>query len=321
MKADPIVEARDLRVTFHPRGRPPVTALRGLHLGVGSAEVHALVGESGAGKSVSTLAFLGLLPATAVVEGRVLWQGLPQTQPDLAARRGREVGTIFQEPATYLNPGLRIGVQIGEMLTHHLGWTRSQAAPQVTALLDDVGLSPRVAEAYAHELSGGMQQRAMIAMAIACGPTLLLADEPTTALDATTQLQVLALLDHVRTTHGMAILLVSHDLAVVNEVADRISVLYAGRVVESGPAAEVLQRPGHPYTRMLLESVPDPARRGSPLRVLPGRAPEASDLPRGCAFHPRCPFARDECRQQVPITREISGSHSAACVLVGDSTW
>ncbi len=220
---------------------------------------------------------------------------------------------VFQEPSRYLNPAFRIGEQIGEMLRYHRGMDGRQASARAAELADLVGLGGgrRVLAAYPHELSGGMKQRAMIAMAISCEPSLLIADEPTTALDVTLQVQILKLLLKLREVLHMAILFVSHDLRLVRAIADRVSVMYAGRVVESGPAAALYDAPLHPYTRLLLQSIPSAQRRGTPLRVIPGRVPDARDIPSGCAFHPRCPLAADRCRKEDPL--QEAADHSVAC--------
>jgi oligopeptide/dipeptide ABC transporter ATP-binding protein len=227
---------------------------------------------------------------------------------------------VFQEPAKYLNPAYKVGEQITEMLILHLGMTKPQSRERAHELLDLVGLGKdgRVLDAYPHELSGGMKQRAMIAMAISCNPGFLIADEPTTALDVTLQLQILRLIAKLRTMLGMGVLFISHDLGVVNEVADRVSVIYAGRIVESTAKGELFTRPLHPYTRLLLLSIPDARKRGTRLAAIPGRVPDADNVPDGCAFHPRCPIARERCARENPALIEHESGHSVACHFAGE---
>ena len=225
---------------------------------------------------------------------------------------------VFQEPSLYLNPAYRIGEQITEMLIVHRGRTRQQAVEGAQELLDKVGLGDRrrVLSSYPHELSGGMKQRAMIAMAISCGPSLLIADEPTTALDVTVQRQILQLLMKLNHLLGMAILFISHDLAVIHDISDTISVIYAGKVVETAGRNQLFETPLHPYTKLLLASIPDPERRGQRLQTIPGRIPDAEAVPSGCAFHPRCPWMEQICKTTVPPLLEYDDGRTAACHLI-----
>jgi oligopeptide/dipeptide ABC transporter ATP-binding protein len=226
---------------------------------------------------------------------------------------------VFQEPGKYLNPAIKIGEQITETLILHFKMTRKSAVDRALEILNLVGLgkSKRVLNSYPHELSGGMKQRAMIAMSAVCHPALLIADEPTTALDVTLQLQILKLIRNLREKFSMGILFISHDLGVVKEIADKVSVIYAGKIVESATQQQLFANPIHPYTKLLLLSIPDAAKRGTRLRMIPGMVPDAEHIPGGCSFHPRCPLAEEECRREIPPTIDYGGGHSAACFFIG----
>ncbi len=294
-----------------------------MSISVRRGEVHALVGESGSGKSVTARAILRLDGADtgAEIQGEVFYDGSDIYRlraEDLRSLRGGRIAMIFQEPARYLNPSLRIGEQIGEVIEAHLELKPAQVRSRIMQLLDEVGLPPRVARQYAHQLSGGMSQRVMIAMALSCDPDFLIADEPTTSLDVTIQKQILGLLARLRAQYGMGMLFISHDLAVVESIAHRISVMYAGRIVESGAAGELLANPLHPYTRALVGAVPSANRRGTPLVVIPGRAPDSRNIPPGCAFHPRCPLAEEICSRTEPELRMYGDRvlQTAACHMI-----
>jgi oligopeptide/dipeptide ABC transporter ATP-binding protein len=300
--------------------------VRDVSLRIAAGETLALVGESGCGKSVTSLAVMGLLPAAARVSGRILL-GAADGAADLlalepAARRrlcGRRIGMIFQEPMTSLNPMHPVGRQIAEPLVTHGLATRREAAARAVEMLREMGIPDpaRRAAALPHELSGGMRQRVMIAMALACGPDLLIADEPTTALDVTVQAQIMDLLRRLRDARGMAMLFISHDLAVVSEIADRIAIMYAGEVVETGPVAQVLAAPRHPYTAALLASRPDARHRGGRLPAIPGAVPEPARHPSGCAFHPRCARALPGlCDARAPVL-ERHDAGMVRCLRVG----
>jgi oligopeptide transport system ATP-binding protein len=323
-----LLEIRDLAVYFEAGrrgGGSPIQALRGLDLSLKTEEVHALVGESGSGKTVTATCIMGLLssPPGQVSRGRMLYAGrdlLALAEPERRRLRGREIAMIFQEPARYLNPALSTGEQIREMLSLHLGLGKPEAARRARDLLALTGLQEpcRVYRSYPHELSGGMKQRAMIAMAISCHPALLIADEPTTALDVTLQQQILELLLDLKRRLAMGILFISHDLAVVHTVADRVSVIYAGRIVESADRRALFSTPLHPYTRLLLASIPDAAKRGVRLQAIPGSVPSGEHIPPGCAFHPRCPLAEEICSRELPLSRDHGEEgHSAACHMTG----
>jgi len=318
--AAPVLEVKDLHVTFaSPDGA--VQAVRGLDLMVSEGESLGIVGESGSGKSVSMLAVMGLLPRNATVTGSVRFRGeelLGRPDPELRRLRGGKLAMIFQDPMTSLNPVLSVGFQIAEAIeAHHPGTDRKAAMARAAELLDLVGIPNAAARArqYPHEFSGGMRQRAMIAMAIANDPDVLVADEPTTALDVTIQAQILGVLERAQEATGAAILLITHDLGVVAGVADRIVVMYAGRAVETGGIYNVFGHPRHPYTLGLLASLPRLDDRGRERLVpIPGSPPSMVHPPPACAFHPRCPFAREMCREETPLLRPIEGTaQCSAC--------
>ncbi|MBN2551930.1 MAG: ABC transporter ATP-binding protein [Spirochaetales bacterium] len=318
-----LLEIRDLDVSFE-LARGAARALRGIDLDLHAAEIHGLVGESGSGKTVTSTCIMGLLPVppARINRGRILYRGtdlLELSEPDRRRTRGREISIVFQEPAKYLNPSLKIGEQITEMLGLHMGMERNRAMERAGELLELVGLpnSRRILSGYPHELSGGMKQRMMIAMAISCDPSMLIADEPTTALDVTLQLQILNLILKLREQFSMGVLFISHDLAVVHEVSDRVSVIYAGKIVESAARDRLFNEPLHPYTQLLLLSIPDAQKRGQRLKTIPGRVPDAEHTPAGCAFHPRCPLAEDICAREIPPTTEHAAGHTAACHMIG----
>ena len=307
-----ILQVHDLRIGFGP-----LRAVDGLSFSVREGEVFAIIGESGSGKSLTGMSVLGLLPPQAHASGSVRLgddEILGRSEKDLRQLRGRAVGVVYQDPLSALNPVWPVGAQIAEALRTHGLADRRTAARRAMALLEQVHIPApaRVARAYPHEISGGMRQRARIAMAIACGPRLLIADEPTTALDVTIKAQILDLLLELRRGFGLAIVLITHDMGVVAEVADRILVMYAGRAVEIGPAAQILDRPAHPYTRALLTSAMiAEAPPKSEVRAISGTAPRLDGRPDGCAFHPRCPHAADVCRVQEPALRQRDGADVA----------
>ncbi len=283
-------------------------------------EVLGIVGESGCGKTVSVLSLLGLLPSTAHVGGRALFAGSdlltapPQRMRDV---RGREIAFVFQEPMTSLNPSFRIGNQVGEVVRRHLGLDRRAARKRAVELLDLVRIPApaRRIDEYPHQLSGGMRQRVMIAMALACDPKILIADEPTTALDVTIQAGILDLMRDIRERLGTAIILITHNLGVVADIADRVIVMYAGRKVEEAPVRDLYAQPQHPYTIGLLGAIPRPG--AGRLREIPGRVPALSELPAACLFAPRCPRADELTRSQRPELREVREGHLVACFHPG----
>ncbi len=319
----PVLEITDLRVTFHTMdGR--VAAVRGVDLSVEPGRVLGVVGESGSGKTVTMLATLGLLPASADVTGSVRFKGrelLGLPPSELRAVRGSGIAMIFQDPRTSLNPVHTIGHQIVEGIRiHHPEVSRKEAARRAVELLALVGIpqADKRAKDYPHQFSGGMCQRAMIAMAVANHPAVLVADEPTTALDVTIQAQILDLLRHIQQEKGVAIVLISHNLGVVAGTADQVAVMYAGRVVERGSVDDVYERPRHPYTQGLLESIPRLTDTGrGRLRSIGGGAPSLLHLPSGCVFHPRCAYRRPNCEVDDPALRDV-GPVRAACHYAED---
>ena len=323
---EPLLSVRDLRAWFGTDGEV-VRAVDGVSFDISSGSTVGLVGESGSGKSATALSILGLLPGSrsALRPGsRIVFRGedLAAASDDRMRRvRGNEIAMIFQEPMTSLNPVMRIGDQIAEALAVHRGLRGAPLRDEVRDLLDRVGIpDPNSrADAYPHQLSGGMRQRVMIAMALSCRPALLIADEPTTALDVTIQAQILDLLQSLQAELDMAMLLITHDLGVVSEVADEVLVMYGGQVVERGPVSEVLQRPRHPYTEALLGSLPDPSRRRERLEVIPGSVPAANAWPAGCRFHPRCRYAWGTCGSSEPALEAApSAGVDVRCWLLGE---
>ncbi len=312
-----LLEVRDLTVQFGSGGRA-VRVVDGVSFRVEAGEVVALVGESGSGKSVTALALARLLPEVSgrIVGGEILFEGADVCgfSPGALRRlRGGRIAYVFQEPMAALNPVFTIGFQIREVLRLHGGSGDREA--ELLRLLLAVGLSDaeRVARSFPHELSGGMQQRAVIAMALAGRPRLLVADEPTTALDVTVQAQVLEVLLGVQRAEGMGMLFITHNLGLVARVAQRVLVMYAGQIVEAGPTGSVLRSPRHPYTKALLRAVPRLRGGGERLEGIPGVVPAASSYPMGCRFHPRCAFARERCAVDVPQWEELEGGGGVRC--------
>jgi peptide/nickel transport system ATP-binding protein len=314
------VALRDLRVSFDGHA-----ALRGIDLDVAPGEAVGLVGESGCGKSVTWLAALGLLPVKARITGSATLDGqemLGAAPAVLDRVRGGRIAMIFQDPASSLNPVIRIGRQVEEALRLHRGLQGAAARAEARRLFDQVGIpdAARRLDAWPHELSGGQNQRVMIAMALAGRPELLVADEPTTALDVTIQAQILELLQELRRDTGMALVLISHDLGVVAETCDRVCVMYAGRIVEQGAVASLFARPTHPYTRGLLGALPPlegPRRR---LSAIPGGVPEPWAMPRGCAFAPRCAERLPTCEAAIPRAVALGHGHRAACIRAAEGS-
>ena len=312
----PLAELDELRVQFGT-GPDAVQAVRGVSLRVMPGEVLCLLGESGSGKSVSMRALLRLLPPQARVTGGVRVEGQEVARLSgraLRALRGGTAAMVFQEPMTALDPVYTVGQQIAESVLQHRGGTRTAARARALDVLDLVRVPDAVRrlDAYPHELSGGLRQRVVIAMALACRPRLLLADEPTTALDATVQIQILVLLRALQRELGMGMVLVTHDLGVAAEVADRVAVMYAGQVVEQGPVRDVLRRPVHPYTRGLLASVV--RADGAEAPGIPGSPPDLRQPPPGCAFAPRCPAAVGACSAAIPAEQASAPGHTARCI-------
>ena len=315
----PILDVRDLRVEL-PLSRGTVHAVDGASLQVGAGEAFGLVGESGCGKSMTLRAIMGLLPRPGhIVGGEVLFEGedLVTASPRrLRDVRGGSIAMIFQEPMTALNPVMRVGDQISEGPQVHLGLSRTAARERALDLMRRVGIPDPVrrARAYPHELSGGLRQRIMIAIALSCDPKLILCDEPTTALDVTIQDQILKLLLNLRREFGVSVVFVTHDLAVVAETCERLAVMYAGQIVETGTVDEVFRAPRHPYTLGLLRSVPDFDSVQDSLSAIQGAPPDLVLPPPGCRFHPRCPFAQDDCISGEFPLRPLSAGRATACI-------
>jgi oligopeptide transport system ATP-binding protein len=314
-----LLEVEGLRVKL-PTPTGFATVVDGVDYSVEPAQVFGVAGESGSGKTISMLALLGLLPPGSVVEGRASFGGrdlLRLRKRELRAVSGREIGMVFQDPMTSLHPMLSIGQQLTEHVRRHLGLGRKAAARRAEELLGQVRIpDPASAlHAYPHQFSGGMRQRIAIAIALACSPRLLIADEPTTALDVTVQAGILRLLDRLRHEQELSVILITHDLAVMSSLADRVSIFYAGRVVESGPRPEVLQHPRHPYTRALLDALPHPeAARDTPLIAIKGTPPTPQQIPPGCPYHPRCSYAVDVCPVEDPPLAPVNGRRLACHV-------
>ena len=315
----PLAELENLRVRFGS-GAEAVEAVRGVSLQVMPGEVLCLLGESGSGKSVSMRALMRLLPPQARVQGGVRVEGqdvMALSGKALRDLRGGAAAMIFQEPMTALDPVYTVGDQIGESVIRHLGGTKASARARALEVLDLVRV-PDAAwrlDAYPHELSGGLRQRVVIAMALSCRPRLLLADEPTTALDATVQIQILVLLRSLQRELGMGMVIVTHDLGVAAEVADRVAVMYAGQIVEQGPVRDVLRQPAHPYTQGLLASVI--REDGAEIEAIPGAPPDLRRPPPGCAFAPRCPAAIDACLDAIPDERPLAPGRTTRCIRAG----
>ena len=321
MSAAPAVEVRDLVIKA-----PPLTAVRGVSFSVPAGGRMGLVGESGSGKTLTALAIMGLLPVGLEATGGILHDGvdlMTLSDRQLSRRRGRTLSMVFQDPLSALNPVQRVGEQIASVIRRHTRASRAEAAAQAVDLARQMRL-PRpeeIVRAYPHQLSGGQQQRLMIAMALACYPQLIIADEPTTALDVTVQKEVLRLLNGAVRERGSALLMITHDLPVVAAMCDTVAVMYGGAIVEIGPVAEVFRNPRHPYTRGLLDSQPDIDRidpdGGTVLQSIPGIVPPLHAMPSGCAFRPRCAFASERCRAQPPLAG--TGRQVACWHPVGDA--
>jgi peptide/nickel transport system ATP-binding protein len=319
-----LLDVKDLRVTL-ATARGPAEVLRDVSFALERGDTLGLIGESGCGKSITALALMGLLPEGARVSGSIRFGGSELTTLDEAAwcrLRGRRFAMVFQEPMSALNPLHTIGRQIAEPLRLHKGLSAGAARAEALRLLERVQLPEpkRRLDAYPHQLSGGQRQRVVIAIALACGPDLLIADEPTTALDVTIQKEVLALIDELVAASGMALLLISHDLGLMAQSVRRLMVMYAGTVVESGPTDAVFARRAHPYTRGLYAARPKLGMaRGHRLATIPGRVPELHDLPPGCPFAERCPLVIDACRAALPAEQDVGPAHTARCIRWRDT--
>jgi peptide/nickel transport system ATP-binding protein len=314
-----LLEVESLEVFLGPPDRES-HVLRDLSFAIEPGETLGIVGESGCGKSMTALAVMGLLPTPHRTAGSIRFRGVDLTRADpetRRAQRGRHMAMVFQEPMTALNPVLSVGFQLAEMLVVHSGTTPEAALRGAVQLLERVGIAEpqRRAQAYPHEMSGGMCQRVMIAMALACRPELLIADEPTTALDVSVQAQILDLMIELQREEGTALVFISHNFGVISEMADRALVMYAGRVVEQGRTADVLSDPRHPYTAGLMKTIPNLDQRLDELPVIPGNVPDLAHLPAGCSFHPRCERMDAACLKDEPRLQTIPGtSRRVACI-------
>jgi len=320
-----LLEVKNLKTHFNTRDGI-VRAVDGVSFSLEEGETLAIVGESGSGKSVTALSLMRLIPEPPgkIADGSIMLTGesvLDMDDTTVRAMRGDRIAMIFQDPMTSLNPVFRVGFQIGEALRIHKGMTRKEAHARAVEMIDLVGIPNPASRAkdYPHQFSGGMRQRAMIAMALACDPDILIADEPTTALDVTIQAQILELMIELQQRKGTAIIMITHDLGVVADMANDVMVMYAGKQVEYGTAKDVFYRPQHPYTWGLLDSLPrhDIDEKGT-LLPIEGQPPSLIDVPSGCAFHPRCPYAKERCTTEVPELREIEPGHLAACHFAGE---
>ncbi|OZI61966.1 ABC transporter ATP-binding protein [Bordetella genomosp. 11] len=326
---DVVLSVEGLKTWFHSRDGI-ARSVDGVTFDLARGETLAIVGESGSGKSVTSLSIMGLLPKPAgrIESGSIRFRGRDGVEHDLAkasaARmrdiRGKEIAMIFQEPMTSLNPLYTVGDQIAEAVLQHEGGTRAAALDRAREMLERVEIpaAARRVHEYPHQMSGGMRQRVMIALALACNPSVLIADEPTTALDVTVQAQILDLLRRLQAESGMSILFITHNLGVVAEIAHRVAVMYAGRVVEDADVYDLFERPSHPYTRGLLSCIPTDAllASGERLRAIPGNVPSVLDLPAGCTYAPRCELASDACTRAVPDLTDVRGGHRARCIKV-----
>jgi oligopeptide/dipeptide ABC transporter ATP-binding protein len=316
--SSPLLNINNLSVSFKT-DKGPLKVVSDLTIDIRQSEVFGLVGESGCGKSLTALSILRILPPNAFAEGRIIFKDrdiMSAGEDEMRGIRGKDIAMIFQEPMTSLNPVLTVGYQIAEALTAHSDISKKDAMDKTIGLLRAVKIpSPELRiKDYPHQMSGGMRQRVMIAMAIACKPALLIADEPTTALDVTIQAQILELIQGLRKEMGMAVLLITHDLSIISEQADRVAIMYAGRIMELAPVDELFEHPLHPYTNGLLDSLP--AAKGTALKPVTGFVPTPDQFPEGCKFSDRCGLASEECRAAEPALREISKDHFVRCIKV-----
>ncbi|MEW6403176.1 MAG: ABC transporter ATP-binding protein [Chloroflexota bacterium] len=315
-----LLTIRDLHIEFKTaRGR--LMALNGVSLDVQRGEIFGIVGETGCGKTITGLSTLSLLPKSATITGEINFNGknlLSFSPSEMESIRGVRISMIFQDPTSSLNPVFTIGEQITRVLRQHLKLSAKSAKEQAEESLAAVGLPDvkRVLTSYPHQLSGGMQQRVMIAMALACHPSLLIADEPTTALDVTIQAQILKLLRDLQKQFDLAIILITHNLGVVAQTCDRLAVLYAGRVVETGLTRLIFKEPQHPYTKGLMAAIPRPGSRGQKMAAIPGTVPANPGTLMGCPFAPRCGLAFERCREEIPALYDLMNEHKSACFLV-----
>lgn len=313
-----LLEIKDLTIHYLTDDAT-VRAVNGIDLKIEEGTTLGLVGETGAGKTTTALGILNLIPDPPgkVIGGEILYKGqnvLEMKDEEVRAIRGNEISMIFQDPMTALNPIMRIGDQIAEVIELHNKCSKKDAMKRSLEMLEMVGIRPERSVDYPHQLSGGMKQRVVIAMALACNPSLLIADEPTTALDVTIQAQVLRMINDLKEKLNTSVLLITHDLGIIAECCQEVAVMYAGEIVEYGSLRDVFQSPAHPYTLGLFDSIPSLKRKERRLRPISGMMPDPADLPEGCYFSPRCPFATDECRQKHPDAVEFSPGHQVRCL-------
>lgn len=317
MTTETVLDVRRMTIRYET-DTGTVHAVNGIDLSIGKGKTLGLVGETGAGKTTTALGVMGLVqtPPGRIAEGEVLFRGkdlLKASAAEMRAIRGEKIAMIFQDPMTALNPVLTVGDQISEAIRLHGRCSRAEAMVKARSMLELVGIRSERLEDYPHQFSGGMRQRVVIAMALSCDPELLIADEPTTALDVTIQAQVLELISSLRARFGMSMLLITHDLGIVAENCDEAAIVYAGEIVERGSIAAVFSETAHPYTKGLFESLPDPDHPERRLAAIEGLMPDPTDLPSGCRFHPRCRFAREVCVHGTPPNIDLGDGHFARC--------
>ena len=323
--SSPVLSVRDLAICFDTR-HGPLSAVDGISFDLAPGEILGMVGESGAGKSLTGTAITGLLESPGRIHrGAIYFEGqridtLPQ--PEMRQLRGRKIGSIFQDPLTSLNPLMTVGQQLIQTIRTHLDLSQDAARKRAIDFLAEVGIpAPETrVDQYPHQFSGGMRQRVVIALALCANPSLVIADEPTTALDVSIQAQILDLLKQMCRDHGAAVILVTHDMGVIAETADRVAVMYSGRVVEIGPVKTVVGDPHHPYTKGLMQSIPRIGSNARRLTQIDGAMPRLTDMPTGCAFHPRCPHAMDICRRALPERQQVEDGGEVACYLYQEET-
>lgn len=320
-----LLEIRDLTVEYHTNGGV-VHAVNGLNLEVAPKETLGFVGETGAGKTTTALSILNLLPHPQgkVISGSIKYNGeeiLNKSNKDMTRIRGEKISMIFQDPMTSLNPVMTVGDQIAEGIRLHDHLSKADAHKKALEMLKTVGIRPERASDYPHQFSGGMKQRVVIAIALACNPELLIADEPTTALDVTIQAQMLELMKGLKEQYDTSMIMITHDLGIVAEICDKVAIMYAGNVVEYGDKVDIFtpEKPHHPYTVGLFDSIPDIYQEQEELKIIKGLTPDPTDLPSGCTFHPRCPYACEECSKQMPKHLEVEPGHTISCHRFDDT--
>ncbi|ERT60116.1 peptide/nickel transport system ATP-binding protein [Peptoniphilus koenoeneniae] len=324
MSEENILEIKGLEITYEVE-EGTVRAVNNIDISLGKGKTLGLVGETGAGKTTTALAVLRLVPDPpgVIKNGEIFLEGkniFNYTEKDMELIRGDQVSMIFQDPMTSLNPVLTVGDQIAEVIMIHENLNKKQAYEKAKDMLELVGIPGDRAGEYPHQFSGGMKQRVVIAIALACNPKVLIADEPTTALDVTIQAQVLELMKNLRDKYGTSMILITHDLGVVAEICDEVSIMYAGKIIEHGNLVDIFDNHKHPYTEGLFNSLPNIEDKGEPLKPIPGLVPDPSNLPSGCTFHPRCPYAKDICKDQVPEKICINDTHTVSCLMYAEKT-